>query len=143
MRAATYIRLSEDTDTTTSPARQRELCRRYADDRGWAVVAEFEDIDVSASKTGLDRPALGRLREAVDRGEIDVVIVWRLDRLARSVLDTLTLLDQWTKKGCAAASATEAIDLTTPVGKAMVALIAIFAELEADAIKVRVAGSID
>ncbi len=138
-----YIRLSEETDTTTSPARQRELCRQYADARGWTVVAEFEDIDVSASKTGLDRPALGRLRDAVNRGEIDVVIVWRLDRLARSVLDTLTLLKEWTDKNCATASATEAIDLTTPVGKAMVALIAIFAELEADAIKVRVAGSID
>src|SRR4051794_7241556 len=144
MRAATYVRLSEETENTTSPARQRELCAAYAEARGWTVVGKpYEDIDVSATKSGLDRPALGRLREAVERGEVDVVIVWRLDRLARSVLDTLTLLKEWTDKGTAVASATESIDLTTPIGKAMVALIAVFAEIEADSIRARVTGSID
>lgn len=143
MRAAAYVRLSEETDTTTSPARQRDLCAKYAELRGWTITATFEDIDVSASKTGLDRPALGRLREAVTRGEIDVVLVWRLDRLARSALDTLTILKEWQDLGCAVASATEAIDLTTGTGKAMATLIAVFAEMESDAIKVRVAGAID
>lgn len=144
MRAAIYVRLSQETENTTSPARQRELCRAYAESRGWTVVpGVYEDIDVSATKTGLDRPALGRLREAVAGGDVDVVIVWRLDRLARSVLNTLTILKEWTDQGCSTASATESFDLTTPMGKAMVTLIAIFAEMETDAIRARVSGSID
>lgn len=143
MRAAIYSRLSEDTETTTSPARQREITTRYADSRDWRVVGVFEDLDVSATRTGLNRPGLNRLREAVKRGEIDVVIVWRLDRLARSVLDTLTILKEWKDAGCATASATENIDLTTPMGEAMATLIAIFAQMESDAIKVRVAGAVD
>lgn len=143
MRAALYVRLSEETETTTSPARQEAIGRAYAEQRGWTVVHVYPDIDVSASKTGLDRPELTKLREAVQLHAIDVVIVWRLDRLARSVLDTLTILKEFTDAGCATASATENIDLTTPIGKAMVALIAIFAEMEADAIKARVRSSID
>jgi DNA invertase Pin-like site-specific DNA recombinase len=143
MRAAIYIRLSQETEHTTSPAKQEELCRRYAEDRGWAVVGVYPDIDVSATHTRLDRPELTRLRDHCQAKAVDVVIVWRLDRLARSVLDTLVLLNEWSTAGVATASATENIDLTTPIGRAMVALIAIFAEMEADAIKERQRGSID
>lgn len=144
MRAVIYVRLSEDTEATTSPARQRDICRSYADHRGWHVVDIIDDdIDVSATHSGLDRRGLSRLRAKVAAGDVDVVLVWRLDRLARSVLDTLTLLKEWSDVGCSTASATEPVDLTTPIGKAMAALIAIFAEMEADAIKARVRGSID
>jgi site-specific DNA recombinase len=143
MRAAIYIRLSQETEHTTSPAKQEEICRRYAEDRGWHVVGIYPDIDVSASHARLDRPELTKLREHCQAKAIDVVIVWRLDRLARSVLDTLVLLNEWSTVGVATASATENIDLTTPIGRAMVTLIAIFAEMEADAIKERQRGSID
>jgi DNA invertase Pin-like site-specific DNA recombinase len=143
MRAAIYVRLSEETETTTSPARQRQLCQSYADHKGWTVVSVIEDIDVSATHSGLDRPGLDQLRSLAAQARIDVVVVWRLDRLARSVLDTLTLLKEFTDEGVSTASATEPIDLTTPIGKAMVALIATFAEMEADAIKTRVRSSID
>lgn len=145
MRAAIYKRLSEETENTTSPKRQEDISRSYADIKGWTVddAHIFEDIDVSATKSGLVRDGLTELRQAVSRGEIDVVIVWRLDRLARSVLDTLTIIKEWSDQGVAVASATEPIDLTTPIGKAMMVLIAIFAEMEADAIKARVTGSID
>jgi DNA invertase Pin-like site-specific DNA recombinase len=143
LRVGIYVRLSEETESTTSPARQQALSRAYSESRGWTVVAVVEDIDVSASKTGLNRPGLDRLRQLVAAGDVDVIVVWRLDRLARSVLDLLTLLKEWTDRGVAAASATEPVDLTTPLGKAMVALIAIFAEMEADAIKARVRSSID
>jgi DNA invertase Pin-like site-specific DNA recombinase len=142
-RAALYVRLSEDSEASTSVARQREITAAYAASREWEIVDTFEDIDVSATHSRLDRPGLNRLREAIARDEIDVVIVWRLDRLARKVLDLLTLLDEWTRAGCAAASATESIDLTTPQGRAMTALIGIFAEMEAEAIRARVTGSID
>lgn len=143
MRAALYVRLSHETDVSTSPARQREVGEAYAAARGWQVVNVYEDIDVSASARRLDRPALGRLRDSVAAGDVDVVIVWRLDRLARSVLDTLTLFQEWQQHGCAVASATEGIDLTTPHGKAMATLIAVFAEMEAAAISERARMSVD
>lgn len=143
LRAAVYVRLSEETETTTSPARQREICQIYAEARGWSLVGFFEDIDVSASRSRLDRPGLHRLGAAIDAGEVDVVLVWRLDRLARKVLDLLTLLDRWAAEEVAVVSATEGVDMTTPAGKAMGALIGIFAELEAEAIRARVASSVD
>lgn len=141
-RAALYVRLSEDSEASTSVARQREITSAYAASREWEIVEVFEDIDVSATHSRLDRPGLNRLRESIARDEIDVVIVWRLDRLARKVLDLLTILDEWTKAGCAAASATESIDLTTAQGRAMTTMIGIFAEMEADAIRIRVTSSI-
>src|SRR3954453_1776031 len=143
MRCAIYVRLSEETETTTSPARQEQICRAYAEQRGWTVVHVYPDIDVSASKTGLDRPELTRLREAVRLGAVDVVIVWRLDRLARSVLDTLTLLKEFADRGCATAWATQNIDLTTPIGAAMDPPTGVFAEMEADAIKPPARPSLD
>lgn len=142
-RAAIYIRLSEETETTTSPARQRDIATAYADSRGWDVVGEYADIDVSATHSRLDRPELNRLRADIAAGRVDVVIVWRLDRLARNVIDTLTLLQDWARAGVDFVSASEALDMTTPHGKAMATLIAVFAEMEAAAIAARTTQSIN
>ena len=141
-RAALYIRLSEETDATTSPKRQREATAAYATVRGWDVVGTYEDIDVSATHARLDRPQLTLLRAAIARGEVDVVIVYKMDRLARNVLDTLILLEEWRKAGCEFASAAEGLDMTTSSGRAMATLIAVFAQMEADAISFRVTGAI-
>lgn len=142
-RAALYVRLSEETDATTSPERQRDITASYAAARGWDVVGTYEDLDVSATHARLARPALDRLRADIGAGKVDVVIVWRLDRLARKVLDLLTLLDEWRHHDAAVASATEGIDLTTAGGRAMATLIGVFAEMEADAIRERVTAGID
>lgn len=143
MRAALYVRLSEETTTTTSPERQRDAARKYAESRGWNVVGTFEDVDVSATHRRLDRPGLDRLRAEVAASRVDVVIVYRLDRLARNVMDSLTLLEEWRQLGAAIVSTSEGIDATTPAGKAMFTLVAVFAELEADAISARVKASVD
>ena len=70
--------------------------------------------------------------EAARRREIDVVLVWRLDRWGRSVTDLLTTLQELEHLGVGFVSLTEALDLTTPAGRAMVGLLAIFSEFERD-----------
>lgn len=142
-RAVGYVRLSNLTDETTSPARQREAIEKKCADKGWTLVDVVEDLDVSASKskTRLDRPGLDRVRAMVAAGEADVVVVWKLDRLARSVVALSTLTDEWDRCGAALASTAEEFDTTTAAGRMMRNLLSVFAEFEADTIRERVLSS--
>ncbi|MFD4787774.1 recombinase family protein [Streptomyces sp. NPDC058459] len=84
MRAAIYVRLSRETDETTSPERQRAACEALCEARGWEVVAAEEDIDVSGFSRGLDRPGLQRILTRL--AELDVIVFFKIDRLARSTV---------------------------------------------------------
>lgn len=128
-RAAVYLRLSKETEASSSIERQRLACLRLAESRGWDVVLVEEDVDVSASKRRLDRPGLDRVRAAY--GSLDVVIYWKTDRLARSLLDFANLMEEAERHDVALVSATEPLDLSSPMGRAMGQVVAIFAELEA------------
>lgn len=75
---------------------------------------------------------------AARRREIDVVLVWRLDRWGRSVADLLATLQELEHLGVGFVSLTEALDLTTPAGRAMAALLAVFAEFEREVLRERV-----
>jgi putative DNA-invertase from lambdoid prophage Rac len=77
------------------------------------------------------------LLEAARRREIDVVLVWRLDRWGRSVTDLLATLQELNHLGVGFVSLTEALDLTTPTGRAMAGLLAIFAEFEREVLRER------
>ncbi len=79
-----------------------------------------------------------KLLEAARRREIDVVLVWRLDRWGRSVADLLATLQELDHLGVGFVSLTEALDLTTPTGRAMAALLAVFAEFEREILRERV-----
>lgn len=144
-RVTGYIRLSRENDETSSPAKQRDIIERYCAARAlgqpghWELVGVESDIDVSASKIPLDdRKGLRKVREAVARGETDAVVVWRLDRLARSVLDYGVLL----KEGLDVVSCTESLDTTTPMGRSMVQILLVFAELESATIGERLRATI-
>ena len=76
--------------------------------------------------------------EAARRREIDMVLVWRLDRWGRSVADLLATLQELEHLGVGFVSLTEALDLTTPAGRAMAALLAVFAEFEREILRERV-----
>jgi site-specific DNA recombinase len=80
MRAAIYVRLSRETDETTSPERRRAACEASCEARGWEVVAAEEDIDVSGFSRGLDRPGLQRILTRL--AELDVIVFFKIDRLA-------------------------------------------------------------
>ncbi len=83
------------------------------------------------------RQARERLIEAARRREIDVVLVWRLDRWGRSVTDLLATMQELEHLGVGFVSLTEALDLTTPAGRAMAGLLAIFAEFEREILRER------
>jgi DNA invertase Pin-like site-specific DNA recombinase len=76
--------------------------------------------------------------EAARRREIDVVLVWRLDRWGRSVADLLATLQELEHLGVGFVSLTEALDFTTPAGRAIAGLLAVFAEFERDVLRERV-----
>jgi putative DNA-invertase from lambdoid prophage Rac len=79
-----------------------------------------------------------RLIDAARRRDIDVVLVWRLDRWGRSVADLVSTLQELTALGVGFVSVTEALDLTTPAGRAMAGLLSVFAEFERDIMRERV-----
>jgi DNA invertase Pin-like site-specific DNA recombinase len=85
-----------------------------------------------------ERQLRGKLLESARRREIDVVLVWRLDRWGRSVTDLLATLQELEHLGVGFVSLTEALDLTTPAGRAMAALLAVFAEFEREILRERV-----
>ncbi|WP_160573551.1 recombinase family protein [Actinomadura physcomitrii] len=137
-RVIGYARISKATDESTSIERQRGVIQAACHARGWALADIIEDVDVSATKTRLDRPGLARVRDAVAAGRVDTVMVWRIDRVARSVADLSALTEEWNHAGVALVSATEAFDMTTSSGRALLQMLGIFAEFEAATIRDRV-----
>ena len=139
-RALGIVRLSLLTDESTSPARQQEIIEREAAKRGSSIVGWADDLDVSASRLApLKRPKLARWLAQPD--EYDELIFWRIDRLARKVGDFAEMVKGAEEHGTGLASATEPFDLSSPLGRAVAYLVAIFAEMEAAAISERVTGA--
>lgn len=138
MKIVGYVRLSRASrEESTSITRQRELIARTCELRGLELIETVDDIDVSATKTRLKRPGLRRVRQLIADGDADAVMVWRLDRLVRSVVDVGVLLDE----GLQIISATESLDTTSPMGRAMVEILQVFASMEAKTIGLRVSAS--
>src|SRR6202162_721293 len=131
-RVGLYARVSTN-DQQTIPLQIRAL-REYAARRGWAISLQVKEVGSGASQRQLRE----RLLEAARRREIDVVLVWRLDRWGRSVADLLATLQELDHLGVGFVSLTEALDLTTPAGRAMAALLAVFAEFEKEILRERV-----
>jgi putative DNA-invertase from lambdoid prophage Rac len=117
-------------------AMQNRAMREYATRRGWAVALQVREVNSGAAK----REARERLLDAARRPEIDVVLVWRLDRWGRSVTDLLATLQELEHLGVGFVSITEALDLTTPAGRAMAGLLATFSEFEREVLRERTRG---
>jgi putative DNA-invertase from lambdoid prophage Rac len=131
-RAGLYARISTS-DQQTIPLQIRAL-PEYAVRRGWTITLQVKEVGSGASQRQLRE----KLLEAARRREIDVVLVWRLDRWGRSVADLLATLQELKHLGVGFVSLTEALDLTTPAGRAMAALLAVFAEFEREILRERV-----
>ena len=113
---------------------QNRAMREYAARRGWTITMQMKEVGSGAS----ERQMRGKLIEAARRRDIDVVLVWRLDRWGRSVTDLLVTLQELEHLGVGFVSLTEALDLTTPAGRAMAAMLAVFAEFEREVLRERV-----
>jgi len=127
-----YARVST-LDQQTLPMPNRTM-REYAARRGWTIVMQVREIGSGVAQ----REAREKLLEAALRREIDVVLVWRLDRWGRSLADLVVTLQELADLGVGFVSLTEALDLTTPIGRAMAGLLAVFAEFEHDVLRERV-----
>src|SRR5436853_3524580 len=130
-RAGLYARVSTNDQQTLTM--QSRAMREYAARRGWTITLQVREVGSGAAK----REAREKLLEAARRREIDVVLVWRLDRWGRSVTDLLITLQELEHLGVGFVSLTEALDLTTPAGRAMAGLLAIFAEFEREILRER------
>lgn len=132
-----YARLSVTTEESVSIGRQLEAGRKYADARGWEVVLEAVDDGVSATKNKPeDRVGW---RQVLDHPDpFDAVIVWKVDRLARRVLDFLHADAALQERGAGLVAVEDPIDMTTPQGRAFATMLAVFGEMEAAAISARV-----
>jgi putative DNA-invertase from lambdoid prophage Rac len=132
MRVGLYARVST-LDQQTLPLQIR-LLREYAAKRGWSVTAQVKEVASGAA----DRALRQKLMDSARRREIDLVLVWRLDRWGRSVADLVSSLQELIALGVGFISLTEALDLTTPTGRAMAGLLAVFAEFEREILRERV-----
>src|SRR6202047_4350543 len=128
-RAGLYARVSTH-DQQTLPSQMRAM-REYAARRDWTIAMQVKEVGSGAAQ----RQRREELLESARRREIDVVVVWRLDRWGRSVTDLLATLQELEHLGAGFVSLTEALDLTTPAGRAMAGLLAIFAEFEREILR--------
>lgn len=131
-RAGLYARVSTN-DQQTIPLQIRAM-REYAARRGWTIALQVKEVGSGTSQRELRE----RVLDAARRREIDIVFVWRLDRWGRSVTDLLATLQELEHLGVGFVSLTEALDLTTPTGRALAGLLAVFAEFEKDILRERV-----
>jgi putative DNA-invertase from lambdoid prophage Rac len=136
MRVAVYARVSTHDQQTLGM--QIEAMSAYIKDRGWDIAKQIEDVGSGAK----DRPGRESLLKAARRREIDVVVVWRLDRWGRSLPDLVVTLRELTDLGVGFVSLTEALDLITPTGRAMAGMLAVFAEFEREILRDRVRAGI-
>lgn len=138
-RAALYARLSRDrSGQETATARQLADCRAFAQARGWEVIAEYTDADVSAYKRNTSRPGYEALLADLDAGRVDVIVSWKLDRLLRRILDFETLWQRAEPVGAHVATVRDGIDTSAPmVGVLLPRLMSIFAEMESANLSIR------
>ncbi len=125
LRAALYARVSTNDQTAEN---QLRALREHAERAGWIVAAEFTDHAVSGTRER--RPGLDALMAEARRRKFDVIAVAALDRLGRNLRHLVTLLDEVQHLGHSLVSLREAIDLTSPIGRAMFGLVGVLAEVE-------------
>ena len=134
-RVALYARVSTDGQTTDNQLRE---LRAAAARQGWNVAMEFVDHGVSGAKGRRDRPQFHALLNGVARREFDMVAAWSVDRLGRSLQDLVTFLADLQSRKIDLYLHQQALDTSTPSGKAMFGMLGVFAEFERSIIQDRV-----
>lgn len=145
-RAALYVRVSTCNKIAgrdgfeQNPEVQEAPLRQIVEQRGWTLVQVFSDRMSGAS---CNRPGMKNLMLAAHRGEFDVVLVWRFDRFTRSIEQLVSALAEFRTLGIDFVSSQEALDTSTPMGKAMFTIIGAMAELERNVIRERVVAGME
>jgi site-specific DNA recombinase len=138
MAIGIYVRVStqEQANEGYSIAAQKERLKAFCAAQGWEEYKFYVDEGVSAKDT--DRPQLTQLLEHIKNGQISMILVYRLDRLTRSVRDLYTLLDTLEKYNCTFKSATEMYDTSTAMGRMFIGLVALLAQWETENLSERI-----
>lgn len=134
-RVAIYLRVSTKDQTTENQLRELQ---QVADRAGWEVVRVLEDVGISGAKGRDQRPAYDALLKAVARREVDMVAAWSVDRLGRSMQDLVAFLEDLKGHGADLYLHQQALDTTTPSGRALFGMLSVFAEFERAMIRDRV-----
>jgi DNA invertase Pin-like site-specific DNA recombinase len=134
MRVAFYVRVSTAEQTTEN---QEIELRRVAEARGWTVVKVYRDAGISGAKGRDKRPAFDALWKAATRREFDMIASWAIDRLGRSLADVALFMRDCEALGVGLYLHQQALDTTTPAGRAMLQMAGVFAEMERALIRER------
>ncbi|MES0055181.1 recombinase family protein [Mesorhizobium sp. M0078] len=134
-RAALYLRVSTKEQTTQNQRRELE---RVAEAKGWQISAVYEDEGISGAKGRDKRPAYDRMLKDAVRARFDVLMSWDVSRLGRSLTHLVQALDDLHSNSVDLYLHQQAIDTTTPSGKAMFQMTGVFAEFERSMIRERV-----
>lgn len=139
-RVAIYTRVSTN-DGQTVENQLREL-NMAAERMGWSIVAHFSDEGISGAKGRDRRPGLDALLKGIARREFDMVAAWSVCRLGRSLQHLVALLGDMTARGVDLYLHVQALDTSTPSGRAMFGMLGVFAEFERAMISERVKAGI-
>jgi DNA invertase Pin-like site-specific DNA recombinase len=134
-QVAIYLRVSTSKQETSNQRRELEAVAARS---GWEVVKVYEDAGISGAKGRDRRPGLDAMMKAVNAKEFDMVAAWSVDRLGRSLIDLLSILQGLHEKGIGLFLHQQGLDTTTSAGKAMFQMLGVFAEFERGIIRDRV-----
>jgi DNA invertase Pin-like site-specific DNA recombinase len=132
-KVALYLRVSTTQQTVEN---QRLELEKYCQRQDWVIAKTYNDTGISGSKS--DRPALNEMLQDAAKGKFSVLVVWKIDRLARSTTDLLNILLTLKNYGVDFCSTTQAIDTTTSMGRMIMVFLGAIAEFERDTIIERV-----
>jgi site-specific DNA recombinase len=136
IRLDAYIRVSKvagrSGESFISPEVQRQQIERWAQAHGHVLTWHEPELDVSGGT--MRRPVFDQIMQRIRTGQTDGVIVAKLDRFARTLVGALSILEEFERHNAVLVSVTENIDLSTPMGKAFLRILLVFAELERDRI---------
>jgi DNA invertase Pin-like site-specific DNA recombinase len=139
-RAALYLRVSTGDQTTENQRRALEEAARH---RGWDIVTTYVDDGISGAKGRDKRPGLDAMLKDATRRAFDVAMAWSVDRLGRSLIDLISSLQELHAARVDLFLHQQAIDTTTPAGRAMFGMMGVFADFERSIFQARVKAGMD
>ncbi len=126
-RVGLYLRVST---TDQAVENQRLELQRVAEQRGWEIVETYVDQGISGAKSRDKRPAFDRLCRDATHGKLDVIAAWSIDRIGRSLAHVAAFMVELQAQNVALYLHQQQVDGTTPAGRAMLGMAAVFAEFE-------------
>lgn len=134
-RVGIYLRVSTDAQTTDNQRRELEAVAARSN---WQVIEFYEDAGISGAKGRDKRPGFDRLLKDATNRKVDMIAAWSVDRLGRSLQDLIGFLTELQALRCNLYLHQQALDTSTPSGRAMFQMLGVFAEFERGMIRERV-----